>query len=194
MQIPETKTEDPRVTRSKRAVLDATLELLSERGAAATTIEGISDLSGVAKTTIYRHWDTKADLFIAAFDSLVETPRDANTGSFTGDLEALAKGLARGLRSGRAASLLPTLVEAAERDPEMAKLHARFAAARTQVALLVIRRGRERGEVRDDLSDEEIVALIAGPLFYARMVEHEPPTEAAAEHLARLVAELASSE
>lgn len=190
----QVETEDPRVLRSRRAVINATIDLLSERGVAATTIEGVSAASGVAKTTIYRHWGTKSELIIDAFDALVEAPRDPDTGAFSDDLEQLAMGLASGLRSGRSASLLPSLIEAADRDPELAEVHKRFADARSAVALRVVQRARRRGEVRADVTDEEIVGLLAGPIFYKRMVQHRPPSKAEARRWASLVAEFAGTE
>ncbi len=48
------RPRDPRVPRSRRAVLAAALELMVERGVFATTIDAVSERSGVAKTTIYR--------------------------------------------------------------------------------------------------------------------------------------------
>ena len=47
---------DPRVLVSRERVLTATLDLLVEAGLGELTIDDISRRSGVAKTTIYRHW------------------------------------------------------------------------------------------------------------------------------------------
>lgn len=186
-------TEDPRVTRSKRAVLQATLELLAENGVAATTIESISDRSGVAKTTIYRHWAGKPELVIAAFESLTPAATDPDTGSLAGDLEALAVGLSKALGSGRFASLLPSLIDAAERDRELSKLHRRFAASRERAVRRIVDRARARGELRDDITDNEVVDLIAGPIFYRRLVAHARLDAGAARRLAAMVAELVAT-
>ncbi len=61
---PSTETDplDPRVARSKTRVLEAARELLTESGAQSLTIERIVDRSGVAKTTIYRHWNSLAEV------------------------------------------------------------------------------------------------------------------------------------
>ena len=58
--------DDPRVVRSRAAVLDAALGLLCEGGYAAVTIDGVARRSGVARTTIYRHWSSLAALVIDA--------------------------------------------------------------------------------------------------------------------------------
>ena len=187
-----TRSVEPRVSRSKEAVLGATLDLLAEQGVAATTIEAISDRSGVAKTTIYRHWAGKPELVIDAFQSLTRSTREPDTGTLQGDLESLAVGLSKALSSGRFGSLLPSLIDAAERDPEMSELHARFAADRETVVRDIVARARSRDEIRDDLTDDDMVDLVAGPIFYRRLVAHDRLDARSARRLAGLVTELVS--
>lgn len=184
-------TEDPRVARSKAAVQEAAIAVISERGVADATVEEIAARSGVAKTTIYRHWPNRSALILNVVDGLARSPRDPDTGSLAGDLETLAVGLANGLGSGPWSALLTSLIDAAERDPELRKVHESFAAQRDAVIEAIVARARDRGEVRSDLTDREVVDLVAGPLFYMRMVRHRPPGRAAARRIAALIAELA---
>ena len=61
--VPETGVDtDPRVARSVEAVQAAALGLFVDGGPRAVTVEAVSDISGVAKTTIYRHWTDRAHL------------------------------------------------------------------------------------------------------------------------------------
>lgn len=188
----EGRTEDPRVARSKEAILKATLDLLAENGVTATTIEAIAERSGVAKTTIYRHWAGKPELVIDAFASLTPPDKDPDTGSLRGDLEALIVGFSKALASGRFAALLPSLIDAAERDPEMSKLHHRFATDRETAVRRIVTRARARGEVREDLTDSEVVDLVAGPIFYRRLVANDRLDARSAKRLAELIVELAA--
>jgi AcrR family transcriptional regulator len=92
---------DERVRRSRAAVLGVTAQLLFERGFGGATVDEISRRSGVAKTTIYRHWPTRTDLLRDACSTL-GTPLDApDTGSFEADVTALVMNLAHLLRSAR---------------------------------------------------------------------------------------------
>jgi AcrR family transcriptional regulator len=165
-----TARTDPRIVRSRAAVLRATLDLMLERGIVATTIEAVSQRSGVAKTTIYRQWDSQPDLVLDAFRSILQGPTDPDTGTLRGDLLQLLVGLAEALATSPAAKLMPALIDAAERDPAFAELHRREAATRHRVVRAVITRGIERGELpsRTDVSD--MVDLLAGPLFHRRMI------------------------
>ena len=55
-----------RSERVRQAVLDATTDLVSEVGVERTTIDEIANRSGVAKTTIYRHFASKQALVVEA--------------------------------------------------------------------------------------------------------------------------------
>ena len=58
---------DGRAERSRRAILDATRDLLGEKGdIGSLTIEAVAARSGVAKTTIYRRWRDKWELALDA--------------------------------------------------------------------------------------------------------------------------------
>src|SRR2546429_7561340 len=72
--------EDPRVVRTKAAVLDAATTLLAE-GASTFTIEAVSARSGVAKTTIYPHWAFRAGVFSAVGAIFASRASSARTGT-----------------------------------------------------------------------------------------------------------------
>jgi len=59
----------PRRADVDAAVRDATVRLVRERGYAGTTLDEIARTAAVAKTTVYRRWDSKAALVL---DALVE--------------------------------------------------------------------------------------------------------------------------
>ncbi|NBE55594.1 TetR/AcrR family transcriptional regulator [Streptomyces boluensis] len=61
-----------RSERSRRAIYDAALALISEAGYAKTTIEGIAARAGVGKQTIYRWWSSKAEVLLEAFVDMGE--------------------------------------------------------------------------------------------------------------------------
>src|SRR4051794_35442954 len=61
-----------RSERARRAILDATRELLAEQGVRELTVEGVASRAGVAKTTIYRRWRGKDELALAVLLDMVE--------------------------------------------------------------------------------------------------------------------------
>ncbi|HEY0753130.1 MAG TPA: helix-turn-helix domain-containing protein [Ktedonobacteraceae bacterium] len=63
----EHSSEEERAKREQRAdkILDAAAELMLRWGYSKTTLDDIVQLTGVAKGTIYLHWKTREDLFLA---------------------------------------------------------------------------------------------------------------------------------
>jgi AcrR family transcriptional regulator len=171
---------DARVRRSKDAVLQATFELLMETGLSGVSVDEIARRSGVAKTTIYRHWPTRSALLLDACSRLTARPEAPDTGSLKGDLTALAETVAARLSSGRWSSVLPSVIDAAERDPEIAELHARLHADMMSAFRAVIARAHARGELARERGPSELIEAIVGALFYRRWFSREPLTPKAA--------------
>ncbi|GAA3524719.1 TetR/AcrR family transcriptional regulator [Amycolatopsis ultiminotia] len=71
---------DPRLDRSRSAILTAAVALLSEGGVRAVTIEAVTARSGVARSTLYRHFATGTELLAAAFRELLPPLRPALDG------------------------------------------------------------------------------------------------------------------
>lgn len=174
---------DPRMVRSRAAVLATTVRLLSERGISGTTIEAVAEHSGVAKTTIYRQWPGPAALVLDAFDSVLRAPVAPATGSLRGDLAELLGGFATALATSPATGLMFALIDAAERDPAFAAVHRRQAAGRHRLILDVIAGAVASGELPAGTDPAEVLDLLAGPVFHRRAVSGGPVDRAFAERV-----------
>ena len=69
-----TRRGRPRQAETDERLLSAAAELLREKGPAGVTVEGVSARSGVARTTIYRRYDTRRQLIAAVIDPIVDRP------------------------------------------------------------------------------------------------------------------------
>jgi AcrR family transcriptional regulator len=166
---------DPRVVLSRERVIAATLELLTESGLGELSIDDISKRSGVAKTTIYRHWPNRAALVIDAclrMDDGDQAPPD--TGSLEGDVTAFLKELAGLLVTARWSSILPSIVDAAEHEPEFAAVHSTIQGRHAAPLRAALERAVARGELQPSADLSAITAALLGPLFYRRWFSREP--------------------
>ncbi|MCB0997004.1 MAG: TetR/AcrR family transcriptional regulator [Acidimicrobiales bacterium] len=161
---------DPRVARSRAAIVDATIELLAEEGFANTTIEGIARRAGVAKTTVYRHWDDRRALLLDALGSLFEPTPVPDLGDLRSDLISAMTDLLEGFRSSTWSRLLPAMVDARERDPDYDGIHERLAQQRRAPLREVLERAVADGLVRDSVDVADVVATLAGSVLYRRLV------------------------
>lgn len=62
---------DPRKLRSRARLLDAATSLLTSGGVEAVTVDAVTRLSKVARTTLYRHFESTTHLLAAAFERLL---------------------------------------------------------------------------------------------------------------------------
>lgn len=174
---------DARVLRSKRTLLDTVSELLVEKGMSGVSMDEVSRRSGVAKTTIYRHWSSGTELILEACAS-ISTPQDTPfTGTLRGDLLWLVKDLAKKLRTAKWPAVLPSIVDHAERDPKLGAQYAKRQREHDLPFHVVIARGKQRGEISRKADPRVIVSQLVGPLFYRRWFSREPLDTKFAERL-----------
>ena len=162
----------PRVAQTRSKVLRSTAELLVERGFAYTSIEAIAAASGVAKSTIYRHWRTREELCIDAYRSVVQPQETPNTGNTRTDLIKHLTGFAEGLSNGSWAEILPSLIDAAQRDPQIATFQRELTIHRRIPIQTVLQLGQQRGDLPADLDLDYVIDLLTAPLFYRRFIYH----------------------
>ncbi len=154
MAKPVGRPRDPGVETS---ILEAVQELLIESGYAGTTIGAVADRARCGRSAIYRRWETKAELVVAAVGALQVAAEVPDTGTLRGDLLAAAMHFARA--DDRTASVLASILSEIGRDEELRDVAYRVVGGPPVAALTaVIERWIERGEVRADAP----VALIAG--------------------------------
>jgi AcrR family transcriptional regulator len=166
----------PRSAQAEAAILDATIALLGEVGFSGLTIDGIAARAGVGKATIYRHWASKGEVAVEAFRAFIPPLEDPDSGSFAEDVRTVLFHLVEGLSNSPLASILPSLVEAAEHDPEVERLFREFGAGRRAVLRGVLARAAQRGELRDDVDPDLAIDVLVGPLFTRRLITRAPLT------------------
>ena len=150
-------TGRPRDPEVERSILTATQDLLITNGYPGTTIAEVARRARCSKAAIYRRWETKADLVVAAVRALQVAPTLPDTGDLREDLLAAAMHFAGA--DERSGAVLASLLGELGRDPELYDVAYR-AVGRPPVAALiaVIERWIERGVVPAEVP----VSLIAG--------------------------------
>ncbi|OWY63551.1 hypothetical protein B7486_52475 [cyanobacterium TDX16] len=166
----------PRSEEARRQVLAATLELLAELGVDGLTIEAVAARSGVAKTTIYRHWADRSELITDAVRSCLPHVPNPDTGSVRDDLHTIFEHIARAEMEGPAGQVMPSLMEAVQRDPALAQLKRDIVTERERPVLEAIERGQARGELDPELDLQLVYDAIVGPIIFRKVVRREPVT------------------
>ncbi|MBF6170842.1 TetR/AcrR family transcriptional regulator [Nocardia blacklockiae] len=175
----------PRSERSRRAVLTAALELLSDRGLPGLSVDEIAARAGVGKNTIYRWWPTKGavlmDAFTEAYAGRMEAPEEGDART---RLRVQARRVAELMNTPEARRPFVALVAAAQHDPELAAaLRERFLEPRRAGVEHLLATGIAEGEFRPDLDPALVIDLLYGALYYRLLVSGAHLDPAYADHL-----------
>ena len=198
-----TSPTDPRSVRTRARVQDAAWALLNEVGFDGITVDLVSERSGVARSTLYRHWRSLPELLRDAFaaqaahrppaaatDHAPAAVRSTGEGSCSEGLHALvayARAVSLGLVHvwGHAAMSLAT---SALTDPAQRAVQKVFVEGTHRDLLAIVQTGRHSGglgaEVDDAALVDRLLDLVIAPLFYRFQFTDSPSTTQQASDLA----------
>ena len=154
--------------KTEEAILEATRELLAERGVHQLTVEGVAARAGVAKTTIYRRWRSKDELALAVLlkmvEEIVEVP---DLGDIRAELIGFVDGAVKILGKTLMGRVMQGLVSDLATDPELGRsFRTQIVALRVSEIRRVIDRAIKRGELRPDIDVDLIHEMLFGPVYY----------------------------
>jgi len=183
----------PRPADTDQAVLQATIELLTEGGLRAATVDAIARRSGSAKTTIYRRWPSRDALILDAMRVVVRGTRPQVSALHELDrtLGSTVRGSARNIRLlvedrvFRAA--FPMIAHELLSGTTLGE---RFLTDVFRPIRASLRETLQdeiaRGEIRSDIDPDLAFDLVNGAMLY-RMLVGEPIDEGVADAIADLV-------
>jgi AcrR family transcriptional regulator len=168
-------TDAPRRgARSEEVLLTATLDLLADIGYAELTIEGVAQRTGVAKSTIYRWWPSKAALVIAAIAPMMDAVNpvaSAASDSLRADVEAAVRRVSDLFKAQLDGRAIAGLIADMARDPEMAEEYRRrILRPRRAAVAAVFGEWQRRGALQPDVDVELLQDLYVGPIYYRSLV------------------------
>jgi AcrR family transcriptional regulator len=177
------KAADPRIERSRRAILEAALEELGEVGYGAFAIESVAGRAGVAKSTLYRHWPDKLALVSAAFETFhAQAGPDLQGADARERVERIVQHVAALVSDSVFSRCIPALIDGAERDRALRKFHQQFQRHARLPLVAAIAAGISERQFAAHLDAERAAQALLGVIFYARLMSGESVRpEAAAE-------------
>ena len=170
----------PRVEGDREGeILEATARLLLEVGYDRLTMDAVAREAKASKATLYRRWDSKPDLVLAALvhskGHVGVTPAD--TGSLRGDLVSTFCGGSGIARSGTSA-VMGAVVTAITTDPEFGELfREQFVRPKIEATRVIYDRAIARGEISADLDLDVITPALAGVLLHRMFLLGVPASD-----------------
>lgn len=177
------KTELVRGEPVIEAVLSATIEELATRGFRALSIEQVALRAGVARTTVYRRWPTKADLVRAAIESMPGAePSSPEGADLRSKLIVFCRRTARFLATPHGLAVM-RLFTIDEGDAELRATMEGIRQPRDAVLREVIERAKMSGEISPDTDSEMLAELLPAALLTRAVVLLQPIDRAFIERL-----------
>ncbi|HEY6573331.1 MAG TPA: TetR/AcrR family transcriptional regulator, partial [Mycobacterium sp.] len=164
---------DGRVRKSRDRVLATAFELLSQSGIGGFSVDEVARRSGVAKTTIYRHWPSREALVLDAASRISAEQEVPDSGSLDDDVAAILLNLGHLLGTARWSSVVPSIVDVAERDPEFADVHGEIQRGHAAPLREVLQRAVARDELPVAADVSGMISALVGPLYYRRWFSRE---------------------
>jgi AcrR family transcriptional regulator len=160
----------PRSAQAHKKVLDAAVQLFSERGIDSTSMDAIAEASGVSKATIYKHWQDKDALCLEVMGylhGLDEEPPVFDSGDLRTDLIGLLRYQPAADRQALREKMTPHMIAYASRNRAMGAVwRARVVEPARTALRSILKRGEKRGILRRGIDPEVGIALLLGPMIY----------------------------
>lgn len=169
-----------------REIIEAGLKEFAVNGLAATRLEDVAKRAGIAKGTIYRYFDSKEDLFVAAVRSRIVLSMDdvdiAIT-HFDGPTDELLRMVLGKIYSEfigtDTSALMRILISEGNRFPNLVKLyHTEAISKGMSILKRIVERGIARGEFRKGPAALEpriiIAPAIMAALWQITFQSHDP--------------------
>ncbi|MEZ5349057.1 MAG: TetR/AcrR family transcriptional regulator [Microthrixaceae bacterium] len=156
---------------ARNKLLSAAAEMLVDEGVGAVTAEEVARRSGVAKTTLYRHFGTTEALVFAVVQQNVAAVDPPDTGTLRGDLAEIHRAYLQVAALRQSRELFVWMVARAIEDPVNREL---FRSARVQPrgpTVIALQRAMARGEIDPNTDVDMAMHMIQGPLISMRIVD-----------------------
>lgn len=166
---------DPRIVRTRASVLRAATDLLVEGGPSAVTMDAIVSRSGVAKSTIYRHWPSRDDVLVDVFAACapdVEPPPPEL--GFESALRAFLASIVSYFQDPQWARMVPALLLLKTHEDGVADLEKRLEKNQSDAMASIIERGIAEGALPTSIDVDEAIAHLIGPLLFAQLTGSVP--------------------
>lgn len=167
-----TKTRGrPRSEDVDSGILESVLDALAQGGLAGVRIERIAANAGVSKASIYRRYESKEDLILAAIQHMrQQVPVVPTTGTARERLLALLSGTRANMSRSRDARVMMAVMNSHEQESDLAHLvYERILQPRRELLRSIIAEGIASGEFSASIDIEVMTPLLVGPMLYLGM-------------------------
>ncbi len=185
MEQHETDEISPRAALSREKMIRAATDLLVHSGPRAVTVDAVAADSGVAKSTLYRHWSSRTELLIDVITCRAyEIERPDQSLGFEAALRFLLKSAAVMFADPEWIQIFPSVASLRTSIPELDAFFEADIAEKKQALSEVLDLGIAEGALPATIGVDEASSLLIGPIVFTALTR--PSDNAALDDLVRL--------
>lgn len=183
-----------RARRSREKLLRAATDLLVAAGPQAVTVDAVADASGVAKSTLYRHWPSRDDLLVDVVrHNIPALPEPDLSDGFAVALRHHLRDVAATLESPEWSRIVPAMMMLRTSMPELAEVVEIDHQSKVRILDTLLAAGVASGEVVADIDLDRAEALTYGPLLFVAITGNPTPLAELADEIAERFISLAAT-
>jgi AcrR family transcriptional regulator len=189
------KPEDPRLIATRDAALDAALQILQKEGVLAVNHGSVSKITGISRSTLYRHWPQidrlRNDAFKRAASPSSIPP--ATDGPLKADISWLLGILVAALNETPWGLIAPQVIAAAATDQEARTLINEFMKERIANVEAIFDAAKARGDLPPDAPVHNLVEMAIAVPYFRKLIVGLPLDQDWLESHVNLICHLAES-
>ncbi len=157
-------------TPRQKEIIEAALELISQKGIQGLTIKNLSKEIGISEPAIYRHYDSKIHILLAILEVFRQNTENIFKEELGRDLPAMEKISLLFVRNFDAFSQTPSLVpvifseEMFRSEPDLMHKVYEIIGRNLNALIKIIEEGQKNNEIRNDVEAGQLAVIILGSL------------------------------
>lgn len=170
------KAEDPRLIATRDAALDAALQILQKDGVLAVTHGSVSKITGISRSTLYRHWPQIDGLRNDAFKRAASPSSipPATDGPLRTDLSRALSILMAALNETPWGAIAPQVIAAAATDPEARTVISEFMRERIASVEAIFAAAKARGELPPGVPVRNLIEMAIAVPYFRKLIAGLP--------------------
>lgn len=158
----------PRDPQIDSAIVQASLDVLADRGFARFTVEEVASSAGIGKSTIYRRFPDKDSLITHALDHINDDlPPIPEHGSAKDRLSIMMERVRQGIPTSHAGRIMRHVLSESQESPHLvAEFYRRVIEPRSARIRTVLIGGKSTGELPEDVDVDVAIAALVGSMVF----------------------------
>ena len=167
---------DPRIERTRAAVLEAGVTILFAKGPEAVTHAAVASDARVSRTTVYKHWPKRGDLLVDVLGQVEPHKRVDPSGDLRADMQQMGRQMAASFQDQRLNKVFSSLMAQAQWDDDTSQAQQALLSSGMADMALVLDAAVAAGELPSGIDPLRTAGRLVGPIFFAALSARQPLT------------------